>query len=160
MNTQNTFTPPAPKGARTEAAHRPTPAAFLITAALVRAVSNLWRRRTRKVLQQLPHLLHTWRRQSPDRWQRVAIALCATVLLTPVLAQLRSDAAAPTSATGIDLLLIEHTLDGAQERTGVVHRWRYIVDNGGTHAVLCVDSTPDGDLIARDGFDDEVPSCQ
>lgn len=159
MNTKNTFAPPAPKGARTEAAHRPTPAAFLMAAALLRAATNLWRRRTRKVLQQLPHLLHTWRRQSPERWQRVVIASCAAVLLTPVLAQLRTDSAPATTTTGVDLLLIEHTLDGVQERTGIVHRLSYVIDSSGTHAVLCVDSTPYGDLIRLDGFDVEVPSC-
>jgi hypothetical protein len=132
-----------------------------MAAALARSATNLWRRRKRKVLQQLPHLLHTWRRQSPDRWQRVAIAIAAAVLLTPVLAQLRPEQQAePASATGVDLLLIEHAMDGTHERTGVVHGWRYVVDGGGTHAVLCVDSTPDGDLIRRDGFDDEVPSCR
>jgi hypothetical protein len=89
----------------------------------------------------------------------LAIALCAAFLLAPVFAQLR-DQGAPQSAQGIDLLLIEHTFEGTLERTGSVRHFTYAADPGGAHSVLCVDHVPDGDLVMRDGFDEEIPSCQ
>lgn len=83
-----------------------------------------------------------------------AVMLAGTL---PLLAQHAMQG--PAAPTGVDLLLIEHTDDGVVERSGHVHAWRYVADSS-THAVLCVDHTPDGDLVMRDGFDSEVPSCQ
>lgn len=88
----------------------------------------------------------------------VAFAIAATLaIMLPLLAQQTPQA--PTAATGVDLLLIEHTDAGVVERSGRVHFQQYAADSA-MHAVLCVDFTADGDLILLDGFDVEVPSCQ
>lgn len=95
-----------------------------------------------------------------ERLIRLALALCAAFLLAPVLAEVRDALQeAPAASTGVDLLLIEHTDAGVIEHSGHVAHWRYAADSS-AHAVLCVDYTPDGDLVMRDTFDEKVPSCQ
>ena len=92
--------------------------------------------------------------------EAVSLLLVAVLaLFAPVFAQLARAPQAPSSTVGMDVLLIEHTVDGVVESTGTLHRWVYAADNGGAHAVLCIDFTADGDLVMRDGFDHEVPSC-